>query len=166
MGNRIFLLFLLVSLLSYSCATKTKELHRQSLETAYIEGNYENIFRAVRTVFQNDAFVIEQSDFQSGFFLFTKRVPIKSSEKSPEKKLEKSSWGFCCLGCFRRRHSSQDDNRKYKTIKASVTLNNLGEETEVRIGFIGLEMDEHDYGVMLKKTFVEVRKQVLMREGS
>ncbi len=57
-------------------------------------------------------------------------------------------------------------DRKYKTIKASVTLNNLGEETEVRIGFIGLEMDEHDYGVMLKRTFVEVRKQVLMREGS
>jgi len=44
-------------------------------------------------------------------------------------------------------------------------LNNLGKETEIRIGSIGLEMDEHDYGVMLKSTFVEVRKQVLMREG-
>ena len=166
MGNRIFFLILLVSLLSYSCASKMDGLHRQSLETAYIEGNYKTIFRAVRTVFQNDAFVIEQSDFKSGFLLFTKRVPIKSTEKNPEKKLEKSSWGFCCLGCFGRRHLSQDDNRKYKTIKASITLNDLGEETEVRIGFIGLEMDEHDYGVMLKRTFVEVRKQVLIREGS
>lgn len=166
MGNRIVLFLLLVALLSYTCATKRKELHKQSLETAYIEGNYETIFRAVRTVFQNDAFVIEQSDFQSGFLLFTKRVPIKSSEKSPEKKPRKRSWGFCCLGCFGRRHSSKDDNRKYKTIKASVTLNNLGKETEVRIGFIGLEMDEHDYGVMLKRTFAEVRKQVLIREGN
>ena len=76
------------------------------------------------------------------------------------------SWGFCCLGCFGGRHSLKGDDRKYKTIKASVTLNNLGEETEVRIGFIGLEMDEHEYGVMLKRTFVEVRKQVLMRDRS
>ena len=166
MKNRISLLFLLVLLLSYSCASKMDGLRRQSLETAYIEGKYETIFRAVRTVFQNDAFVIEQSDFKSGFLLFTKRVPIKSSEKSPEKKPRKRSWGFCCLGCFGGRHSSEDDDRKYKTIRASVTLNKLGKETEVRIGFIGLEMDEHDYGVMLKRTFVEVRKQVLMRDGS
>jgi len=73
--------------------------------------------------------------------------------------------GFLLPGNFWWGRSSEEDDRKYKTIKASVTLNNLGKETEVRIGFIGLEMDEHDYGVMLKRTFAEVRKQVLMREG-
>ena len=86
MKNRISLLFLLVLLLSYSCASKMDGLRRQSLETAYIEGKYETIFRAVRTVFQNDAFVIEQSDFKSGFLLFTKRVPIKNPEKKPRKR--------------------------------------------------------------------------------
>ena len=60
--DNISLLFLLVLLLSYSCASKMDGLRRQSLETAYIEGKYEAIFRAVRTVFQNDAFVIEQSN--------------------------------------------------------------------------------------------------------
>jgi uncharacterized lipoprotein YajG len=118
------ILLLVISLFLFcACATQMSGLQRQSLETEYIEGSYKTIFRAIRTVFQNEGYAVKQSDIKSGFILFEKGG-----------------------------------------IKVSVTLDDLGDQTEVRTGFTGVKITS-EYGIMLKRMYAEVRKQVLLREG-
>jgi hypothetical protein len=42
----------------------------------------------------------------------------------------------------------------------------MGQETEIRTGFYGIDSKKvSEYGIMLKRVYADVRKQVMMREG-
>ena len=171
------LLFLLCS-----CATsQLTGLQRQSLETVYIDGEYKNIFRSVRTVFQNEGYSVEQSDLESGFIQFITHIPIKNPKLAASLGIlpgggtfyvRAYAWGFFDLLLWPWSiawdpliAASKANNMK-KEVKASVTLTEMGQETEIRTGFYGIDSKKvSEYGIMLKRVYADVRKQVMMREG-
>lgn len=180
MKSKVLPLFVVSLFVLCSCAAQMSGLQRQALETEYIEGDYDTIFRAIRTVFQNEGYAVEQSDFESGFIQFTKDIREKNAG---------TAFALGCLpggGSFYTRSygmgvfdllfwplsilwdpatAASRARQMYKTIKVSTTLTDLEEQTEVRTGFIGVEEAPGEYGIMLKRMYAEVRRQALVRKG-
>jgi len=178
MKRRISFIFLIAPLLLCSCATQLSTLQRQAIETEYVQGDYDTIFRAVRTVFQNEGYAVEQSDLLSGFLLFSKGVRDKNPAMAFGLGILPGGGSFYVrsygLGVFSMLTwpfsvlwdpavSAVKASDMYKTVKVSVTLTDLEDRTELRTGFTGIKTTE-EYGITMKRMYAEVRRQALMRE--
>jgi hypothetical protein len=176
----VIIILPLLFLLS-SCAHQLTGLQRQSLETVYIDGEYKNIFRSVRTVFQNEGYSVEQSDLESGFIQFTTYIPEKNPKTAAALGIlpgggtfyvRAYAWGFFDLLLWPLSIiwdpaiAASKANQMKKEVKASVTLTEMGQQTEIRTGFYGINSKKvSEYGIMLKRVYADVRKQTMMREG-
>jgi len=153
-------------------------LQKQSLETEYIEGDYKSIFHAIRMVFLNEGYSVEESDLTSGFLLFTKAVPAKDMRIAAGVSLLPGGGSFYTenygLGVFDLLFwpisivwdmpiALAKANKMKNTIKVSVTLMEVENATEIRTSFSGVKKNE-EYGIMLKRMYAEVRNQVFIRE--
>jgi hypothetical protein len=178
----VIVVLLPVLFLLCSCAThQLTGLQRQSLETVYIDGEYKTIFRSVRTVFQNEGYSVEQSDLESGFIQFIGHIPEKNPKTAAALGILPGGgsfyvrsygiglvdlllWPFSIIwdpliAASKARHMK-------KEVKASVTLTEMGQQTEIRTGFYGIDSSKvSEYGIMLKRVYADVRKQTMMREG-
>jgi hypothetical protein len=154
-------------------------LQRQALETEYIECNYETVFRATRTVFQNEGYSVDQSDLDSGFIHFSKDIPEKNAGLAftlgflpggGSFYVRSYGLGVCDILLYPwsvlwdPSVSALKASKMKKTVDVSCTLADLGEETELRTGFTGIDPSS-EYGITLKRVNAEVRRQALMREG-
>lgn len=158
-------IFLLFSL--WGCAAKTKPtgLQKQSLETVYIEANFDVVFKAIRSTFLNEGYTIKQSEYDSGLLLFTKPYELTSDEKT------KDVIGGCLSGCAYTSClgfwlKGQAEAKKGIDIEVTVTLIDLKDKTEVRTSFVNVSHEKvSEYGIFLKRVYADVRKNVMIRKN-
>ena len=85
MKNKIITIVLICSLLSLcGCATtgtaRLSPMQRRQMTTKLIEGSYENIYRSCLTVFQDEGYIIKNTDMASG--LIVANVDRETSQAS------------------------------------------------------------------------------------
>jgi hypothetical protein len=144
----VFLFFTFFVECAIAATSGVTGLQRQQLETSYIEGPYLDVFKAARTVFQNYGYSVLQSDMGSGFLLFSIMVPEDYSFTIRPTKIIKRMLGR--------------EPKKTKEVKVSVTLSDLKDKTEVRIGFTGVDMGK-DYPMMIKRTISDIEKEMVVK---
>jgi hypothetical protein len=167
-------------LLLAACASSSPSspLQRQAIETTYIDGEYKDIFRATRTAFQNDGYIVEQSEFESGFLQFSREVPDQNAGLAfglgflpgggsfytgsyVLGVVDLLLWPFSVI--WDAPIAAAKASKSRKTVRASVTMVDLDQRTEIRTGFAGENVDE-DYAIGLKRLYAEVQRQVMLRE--
>ena len=164
---------------AWGCATsRTSPLQRQAIETHYVDGDYPTIFRATRTAFQNEGFMIEQSEFESGFLSLSGEVKDKSTGLALGLGVLPGGgsfytgnpllgvvdlvlWPFSILwdGPVAAFHA----HRSRKEVRVTVTFVDLGERSEIRTGFRREQLDG-DYAIELRRLYAEIQRQVMLRE--
>lgn len=160
------------------CAgTPTSPLQRQAIETHYIDGDYPSIFRATRTAFQNEGFMIEQSEYASGFLHFSGLV----RDKRPGLALglgilpgggsfytgnwllgvaDVVLWPFSVL--WDGPVAAFMASRSRREVRVTVTFVDLGERSEIRTGFRREQLDG-DYAMRLRRLYAEIQRQLMLR---
>ncbi len=133
---------------------------KQQMETNNLEGSYNNVFNATRTVFLNSGLVLQQVDTNSGFIR-----GVLSIEK------KQSSWRYAwfLLGLigiiifFAGKESGGMQNFDVTATLVNLTGTNM---VEVRLQTPLLEKQSVQYGVALKRIFAEIKKQTLILEAA
>jgi len=155
--------FLIVCLSFSGCASTGRngytEQQKQQMETSVIDGSYNNVFNATRTVFLNSGLVLQQVDKNSGFI----NGSISVSEGQ-------SSWRYAwfLLGFFgiliffaTKRDATQKDFHITATL-----VDLMNNAVEVRLQTPLLEKQSNQYGVALKRIFAEIKKQTMILEAA
>jgi len=133
---------------------------KQQMETNVIDGSFNNVFNATRTVFLNSGLVLQQVEMSSGFILGVINVDIKPS---------KWRWCWLVLGvigiiifC-----ATQDNAGRHQEYNITATLVDLkNNSVEVRLQTPLLEQQSNQYGLALKRIFAEIKKQTLILEAA
>lgn len=163
--------FLVLSILSFfiilGCATTKKAtgLQKQALETEYIEGKYDAIFKAIRTTFLNEGYTIKQSEIASGFILFSKPYELTAQEE--QQAVAGNCLAACpytsCIGTKMQADTAKKGNT---IIEVTVTIEDMREKSEIRTSFTQIPgMKTGEYGIFLKRIYADVRKQVMMKQN-
>jgi hypothetical protein len=164
--------------LSTGCAARVSPLQRQALETSYINGEYNTIFRSTRTAFQNEGYLVEQSEIASGFLQFSKEIPDKNAGLAfglgflpgggsfyvgsyDLGVLDLLLWPISIVWDAPISAARASKSRRF--VRASVTMVDLGDQTEIRTGFSGEDVDE-EYAIALKRLYAEIQRQAMIRE--
>ncbi len=154
---------LCVCLSFFGCASTSNnsytEQQKQQMETSVIDGSYNNVFNATRTVFLNSGLVLQQVDVTSGFINGSISVADTQS---------KWRYAWFLLGLFglliffaTRRDAVQRDFR------ITATLVDLGNSSvEARLQTPLLERQSNQYGLALKRIFAEIKKQTMILEAA
>jgi len=127
-------------------------LQKQSMETEYIEGDFKTIFISIRDAFMNEGYSLENSEIKSGFLSFKKPIQPNTFET-------------CALGGGNA--NRELDAKLRRGIQATVLINDMGEKSEVRASFAGIDDTKvEEYAIFLKRLYADVRKQVMIRKST
>ncbi len=169
---------LIVLTVNSSSAAETRGLARQALETEYFDGDYDQIFISIRSAYQNEGYIIEQSDLPTGLLVFSKDIRNKSAKRAATLALLPGggaiyvqSWGLAALDILFWPWSviweipivSAKAKSMTRAHTISVTLADMGDKTEVRTTLAGEKFDAQ-YVMGLKRLYADSRKQMLIRD--
>jgi len=174
-------LTLLLVILSPSLALSAEKrgLERQSLETQYFEGDLKQVFIAIRTTFQNEGFLVEQSDLPTGLLVLSKEFRNKSAKKASVLAILPGggaiyvgSYGLAVLDILLWPYSvaweipivatKARGMSKVNTVNA--TLIDLGDsKIEVRTILAGKKVNA-EYVTTLNRIYADARKQMMIRD--
>ena len=155
--------FLVLSLFFSGCASSGANYtgqQKQQMETSPIDGSYNNVFNATRTVFLNSGLILQQVEMSSGFIRGVIDVETKPS---------KWRFGWFILGligiiifCV-----TQDGAHRRQSYDITATLVDLKDNSvEVRLQTPLLEKQSTQYGLALKRIFAEIKKQTMILEAA
>ena len=133
---------------------------KQQMETNTIDGSYNNVFNATRTVFLNSGLVLQQVEMNSGFIR-----GVIDIEKKPSK--WRFTWfllGLIGVVIFCATQDGAKGHQEYDITATLVDLKN--NSVEVRLQTPLLEKQSNQYGLALKRIFAEIKKQTLILEAA
>ena len=171
---KVLSVFLSLCLILNGCASsrgtgrKYTALQKQYLETDVIEGSYDNVFNATRTVFLNEGLVLQQVDKDSGFINSTFSVQksrVTGGRVAGTVGCVILAVVTCGLTLLIIPFLYGDRGKDQFTITA--TLVEIDEESvEIRLQTPLLEEEAADYGIALKRIYAEIKKQVMILEAA
>jgi hypothetical protein len=132
---------------------------KQQLETSVIEGSYNNVFNATRTVFLNSGLVLQQIDKDSGFINGV--LTVKKKHYLGLGLILFGILGIIMLLIFKDNFFGKEN---FDITATLVDLNN--NSVEVRLQTPLLEKQSNQYGVALKRIFAEIKKQTMILEAA
>lgn len=155
--------FLVLSMVLSGCASSGPQYtgqQKQQMETSNIDGSYNNVFNATRTVFLNSGLVLQQVETSSGFIR-----GVIDIEKKPSK--WRYAWFLLALIGIIIFCATQDNAGSHQEYDITATLVDLGNNlVEVRLQTPLLEKQSDQYGLALKRIFAEIKKQTLILEAA
>lgn len=155
--------FLMLSMVFSGCASSGPQYtgqQKQQMETSNIDGSYNNVFNATRTVFLNSGLVLQQVDVNSGFIRGVLGVDRKPSNW-------RYTWFLLGLLGIIIFFWTKDGAGRHQEFDITATLVDLGmNSVEVRLQTPLLEQQSAQYGVALRRIFAEIKKQTLILEAA
>jgi len=156
--------FLIVCLVFSGCASSGGSRYtgqqKQQIETNIIDGSYDNVFNATRTVFLNSGLVLQQVDKSSGFI----RSVITVNKKQSYWRYAWFLLGLLGIIIFCATLNNSPGRQDYDITATFVDLGN--NSVEVRLQTPLLESQSTQYGLALKRIFAEIKKQVMILEAA
>jgi hypothetical protein len=141
---------------------------KQQMETANIEGSYNNVFNATRTVFLNEGLILKEVDQKSGFIRCT--LDVARSRVTGGRVIGTIFvvlFAVVTLGLALILLPFMYGHRGYDQIDITASLVDIGSNTvEVRLQTPMLEKQSEKYGMALKRIFAEIKKQTLILEAA
>jgi hypothetical protein len=169
-GNRFLAYLLILALVSTTsgCSTTGSKFtgqQKQQLETSIVEGSYNNVFNAVRTVFLNENLIVKDVSKESGFIRGTVDVARGAVTKG---RVAWTGFWILLIGVFALLTLPFTfKSRGEKEVSITANLVDLGDNNvEVRLQTPLLQQQTESYGIGLKRIFAEVKKQTMILEAA
>jgi len=159
-------------------SAEKRGLERQALETEYFDGEFKSVFIAIRSTFQNEGFIVEQSDLPTGLLVLSKDYRYKNAKTASVLAvlpgggaIYVGSYGLAVLDILLWPYSvaweipivATKARGMTKENTVSATLVDLGDKVEVRTTLAGKKVDAQ-YVVSLKRLYADARKQMMIRD--
>lgn len=162
----------IVTLITSGCASSSSQKYsgqqKQQLETSVIEGSYSNVFNATRTVFLNEGLILSAVDKDSGFIHAT--FAVAKSRVTGGRVIGTIFTlilAVFTLGIALILLPFMYGSRGNISHSITATFTEVDSiNTEVRLQTPLLEIQSKNYGIVLKRIFAEIKKQVMILEAA
>lgn len=170
--HKVVSLFLCLCLIFTGCAGGSSNRYtgqqKQQLETNIIDGSYDNVFNATRTVFLNEGLILQQVDKSSGFLNGT--VSIKKSRVTGGRVVGTIFvvlFAVVTFGIALIFLPFMYGDRGSDQVAITATLVKIDDKSvEIRLQTPLLEAQSKSYGMDLKRIFAEIKKQAMILEAA